>query len=608
LDLAQVDAIVLINGQEAGTYRERTIYGADRIEDTIEQEIVINRLGSRVEISTKDVSIQDTNGRLIGGHFESSSSRSTVITDLVVQGEALALTIQSGGRSYSQTVPYRGELLGPEGMRRLITNSGVQPAHYETYLSMLGGVANISLKSLPRETLTVDGTRIEARKLEVTTIGLPTAYMLWVDVTGHTLQMMLDSPFGPIEIRRSANTPQGLPAGADLPAESYENTLALSNIRLPHPRLLNAVTVEMTKKDGEGGDWPNLASETQRVLTETPDRIVLEVSQMRMRANPDVRLEPQDIYTQPNSLLQSDDPEVQQIAKRVAGGEPDSWKVALALQRWTSQNMHFDTGIAIAPASEVARDRHGTCIGYAILLAALARADHIPSRLKMGYVYEGKTWGGHAWVEVFIRGQWLPIDAAEYSPGIADAARIGVITATGQSGTIEGVGDLAKLYSKVDIRTVSYRGSGALIRVGRSAEDHSVQGHIYRNPWLGLRVKKPAGSSFADLDAHWPNATVVTIKASGATASILYAHADPNSSALDLAANLAAPFEFSDPPHKILWAGVPVVRAHAGDKYEILSVQGDALWAIVASGTNSRALFAQILRATSIADLHGPRS
>lgn len=72
------------------------------------------------------------------------------------------------------------------------------------------------------------------------------------------------------------------------------------------------------------------------------------------------------------------------MAAEIAQEHTDPWSAALALQKWSSENMRFDPGIAVAPASEVVRDRLGTCMGYSILLASLARAAHVPARLKLG--------------------------------------------------------------------------------------------------------------------------------------------------------------------------------------------------------------------------------
>jgi transglutaminase-like putative cysteine protease len=602
---SNLDAIISINGQEAGLYQEHTVYGADEVQDTVDQQIVINRLGSSVEILSKEVSFQDNKGHLIKGHFEATSSKSTVTTDLVVQPHAIALQIHSGGRSYSRSLPLTGELVGPEGVRLMLVNAGSseETLHYQTFTSALNDLMDVSLRPISRETVTIDGIGIQTRKLEMRASGIPTPWLLWVDSAGRTVRMLQDSPFGPIETERRDGIRLARTAGATLSEDRYENTLAVSNIRLPHPRELKSVTVELTKKQKDGIDWPNLASETQTILSKTSDRVVLQIFQTKLPL-PSTAFAPAAAeYSRPNALLQSDDPEVQRTARTIADGEPDPWKVALALQKWTFENMHFDTGIAIAPASEVVRDRHGTCMGYSILLASLARAANIPARLKVGYVYDGGIWGGHAWVEVFIRGSWVGIDAAEYHPGIADAARIAVITATGESGSIEGVGDLGSLYSKIDIRTMNYRQMGDMVAVGPEQKDYIVRGDQYNNPWLKVRVHKPANAQFTELDAHWPNPALVTVQDHGSTASLLYGRAVPTSpSALE--ATLAQSLKSDNRPTSVRWAAMPALRVRTADKEAILAVAGDAYWAILASGPASHALLNQMLDSTSIAELN----
>jgi hypothetical protein len=48
-----------------------------------------------------------------------------------------------------------------------------------------------------------------------------------------------------------------------------------------------------------------------------------------------------------------------------------------------------------------------------MLAAAMVRAVGIPSRVAFGLVYdaENKGFGGHLWTEVFLDGQWQPLDA-----------------------------------------------------------------------------------------------------------------------------------------------------------------------------------------------------
>lgn len=598
----QVDAVVSIDGQKAGRYSERTTRRETVIEDTVEQDLVLSRLGSQVEIRTKDVDVQDPQGQLVSGHFESSSSKTGVTTDLVVKNHQAQLTMNGGGKAYSRTLSFTGELLGPAGVRALLVQIDTthQPAEYQTFVSALGSIARVSLTPGGRESLDIDGSGLETRKVELRVTGLPSALTLWVDAAGYTVRATQDTPFGLMEIRRVR--PSASQTGrVQHRAGTYESTLAVSNIRLPHPRSLQGVTVEISARDPSGIEWPDFSSRTQRVLARSPRQVVVEVSRVQPGTYRDAAGPPASVYLEPNVLLQSDDSRVQEIAETVAINEQDPWKVALGLQRWVNEKMTFDSGIAIAPASEIARDLHGTCAGYAILLASLARARGIPARMRMGYVYDGKIWGGHAWVEVLIQDQWRPIDAAEYSAGIADAARIAVTTETGESGTIENVGELAKLYSKVDIRIVSYRIAHQTFQVARSASDYTIDGAVYDNPWLGLRVLRPEDSSFNDLDSHWPNRAVVSVARGNSEAQILYERTEPGTTLDSVVAKVlqpGAPREIQT----VRWTGVQALRARDNNSEVVAAIHGDASWLIVASGPDAHGLLEALLARTSISE------
>lgn len=598
----RVDAVILMGGQDAGRYREETARSDGEIRDTVEQDLVINRLGSAIELRSLDLDVEDPQGRLTGGHFEASSSKSTVTTDLVVKDHTLQLTVVSGGKSYPRTLPFTGELLGPAGMRALLAQAKPgQPLRFQTFASALGAVAEITLTPAEHETLNIDGQPVDALKAEYRIAGYPLVTTLWLDRQGYTVRGLQESPLGPIEIRRGRAAPLAS-QGATLPAESYQQTVAVSDIRLPHPRQLQQVTLEIRAKDAAGIQWPDLASSTQRVISRTPQSVVLEVSRPLPGPGRDAAVSVQEADLAPTALLQSDDEGVQKIAFGIAAGERDPWKLALALQRWVNENMRFDAGIAIAPAAEVARDRHGTCVGYAVLLASLARARTIPARLVMGYVYESRIWGGHAWVEMLINGQWRPLDAAEYAPAVADAARFAVIRDAGQSGTIAGMGELAKLFSKVDIRILSYRLGDRTVQVPRDAAGYTLEGSRYVNPWLGLTVVKPQDAAFTGLDAHWPDApSVLTVKQGAATVQVWYAPTDAATSPNDLVAKMLG--DAQAPLEPLQWHRLKAARGRAGDQEALAALDGDVTWAVLATGPDSHALLAKLLPGISIAPL-----
>ena len=71
----------------------------------------------------------------------------------------------------------------------------------------------------------------------------------------------------------------------------------------------------------------------------------------------------------------------------------------------------------------MAQTHEGDCSEHAVLLAALARACGIPSRVAIGLVYvEGAGgFGYHMWTEMYLSGTWVPFDAVSGRGGTSAA-------------------------------------------------------------------------------------------------------------------------------------------------------------------------------------------
>jgi hypothetical protein len=115
---------------------------------------------------------------------------------------------------------------------------------------------------------------------------------------------------------------------------------------------------------------------------------------------------------------------------------------------------------------------------------------------------------------------------------------------------------------------------------------------------------KPSRAYFEDLDAHWPNRAILTIKENVSAASLLYGRTVPSVSS-SLEATLAETFTPNERPTYVRWAATPALRVRSGDKEEILAISGDAYWAIQTSGPDLHAMLDLLLLSTSIADLSG---
>ncbi len=81
--------------------------------------------------------------------------------------------------------------------------------------------------------------------------------------------------------------------------------------------------------------------------------------------------------------------------------------------------------MSLEPAGDVARQLRGDCRQYALLTAALCRAEGIPARTAVGLLYVEKgrrpMMGFHMWTEVQIDGQWLGLDGTLGLGGVSAA-------------------------------------------------------------------------------------------------------------------------------------------------------------------------------------------
>jgi tetratricopeptide (TPR) repeat protein len=115
------------------------------------------------------------------------------------------------------------------------------------------------------------------------------------------------------------------------------------------------------------------------------------------------------------------DQQVKDQARQIAGDDRDAWSVAHKLADWTHKNLEWKH-VANANAAQTFATREADCSEFSALFVAMARSLGLPSRMVSGLAYSGNSFGGHAWVEVWV-GKWIELDPT-WGTDFVDATHI----------------------------------------------------------------------------------------------------------------------------------------------------------------------------------------
>jgi len=500
-----------------------------------ELHLVLNRMGSRVEIRFSSSTEESVDGWLRRTSYEMQASSQAIKSEAFVGEGAIVLKSEAGGQAYTSRLPYKGQLLGPEGIRRFSAAGLKKPGDrviLQTFVAEASAVSHLIRTMLGTERLTISGGELETLKIEESLEGMPVKRTLWLDKEGYPIKQEEPGPFGTMTVW-SADQAVALAAvsGAGLPREMSASSIVRTNIRLPRAYPIERLRLRLIHKNPDLG-WPDFSAPNQMTLDQSDSELVLEIRRLRPPAGlgfPAAISAENREYLAPNAYIQSDDPEIREWAANLIKGEKDLFSAALTLRRWVTEEMSLDLGIVFAPSSEILRHRRGTCLGYATLLAALARAAGIPSRVVMGYVYAMGMFGGHAWTEVLAGKEWIPLDAAIVNEGTADAARFYLIATS----LADGPGELSfgagqQVFGQIEIRILEYEAFGKKVIVPEGAKAFSIEESVYENPWLEMSFRIPQDASLSRLDAVWPDPTLARLDwPDGTSATLIQAEFFP---------------------------------------------------------------------------------
>jgi hypothetical protein len=342
----------------------------------------------------------------------------------IVKGKELELLLD-GKAGVLKPAPWNDAIVGLYRQQTLFQKKNLKPGDKFDYLSFEPTI-NLALQTFVTvkgyedvDLLGVRGKfkllRVEVVPEKVEQVKLPTL-TLWLDDDGKPVRQVVEMPgLGKLTLYRTSREVALAPGPVANITDIGMSQLIRLKQKLFQPYDLTSITYRITVKDEDDAQTTFSNDDRQQVKEAKGATFLMQVKSSRGPKKTASPAKIGDEFIQSSYFITSDDAKVKELARKAVGKEQDPWKKALLIERWVHFNMRGTNQEALAPADEVARTLEGDCTEYAMLMAAMCRAEGVPSRTAIGLVYNetktGPVMGFHMWTEVWVQQQWIPLDA-----------------------------------------------------------------------------------------------------------------------------------------------------------------------------------------------------
>ncbi len=421
-----------LEGGKAGfvhtTVREVERDGTKLLSTTTELELTVRRFGDIISLRMETGTVETPEGKVTEVSMKQflGKQQQLVMTG-TVEGNQLHVRVK-GSASLEKKIPWNDQVLGLYRQQLLFKDRKVKAGDSFSYLSyepQLTTVLKTQVTVKDYELVEVLKTkkrllRVEALpdKIEVpgSSLELP-PLIVWLDKDLETIRSQVEMPgLGEMVLYRTTKEEaKKLDRGkiVDIGLKS----LITVNRRIDHPYDSRSAVYRITLKGSLKPAAAFAQDGRQQIKNVKGNTFELHVQASREPQPSHEGNKVSDEFLKSCYFIKCDDPKVKEHTRKAVRGETDPWKKALRIEKYVHEHIEKNNYTeAFATADEVARTMEGDCTEHSVLAAAMCRAAGIPSRTALGLVYvdhrsRGPVMGFHMWTEVWIGGQWLPIDA-----------------------------------------------------------------------------------------------------------------------------------------------------------------------------------------------------
>jgi hypothetical protein len=392
-----------------------------------------------------------------------------------VDDDVLHVVVDNG--RIDKRIPWAKDVLGLERQQRLFQDRKVKPGdhfRYHSFEPTFNTVVTVNVKVMEPEEVEVLGkkqslVRVEAKtdKLEVKPgeFFQPPAIVSWLDKNLLPVRAQMSMPgMGEVVLYRTTKALAQAPVNPTAKsADLGLSTLVPLSRAIARPFDSEAAVYRITLKDDDNPETAFARDDRQEVKNVKGSTFELHVKAVREPRSVEAGKDCGDEFRKSCYYLDSDDSGVKLRARRAVGAEKDELKKARLIERWVADNLKNNNSVPFGPASQVAENLEGDCRQHALLCAAMCRAAGVPSRTAVGLVYvtdrqRGPVMGFHMWTEVWVRGQWLAIDAT-LGQGSIGAAHIKISDSSWHDvQSLTPLIPVARVLGKLSIEVVSVNG------------------------------------------------------------------------------------------------------------------------------------------------------
>ncbi|MCZ6837546.1 MAG: transglutaminase-like domain-containing protein [Planctomycetota bacterium] len=411
----------------------------------VETKMKIARGPVQLEITMKSSFTETHDGVAVRMKYLQDMSTQVVETEWIFKDDKALMISSQGGRKKTKTFPMpEGDWLTPMALDRFIA-AQIEAGKTSIKYSMLSpeeGIKpiHVTMQYVGDDMYAIDELAYAVTVWESETSILAVKSKELYDAEFNMLFSEVEFPFGKIATRLSTRekvmgedqgqqvaqgggaggagggnvAPNGLPVNA--PELMIETFIKVSE-PIKNPYDTTTASLRLRAKKGKLPELPSAGAQRAMDDPETGD-VLLTID-----INDNLPASGEDIanpdYLDPSTMIDGSDPYVRKLTKRAVKNASDDKFERAELMRKYVHGYISNKGLAtaFASASETARQRSGDCSEHGVLLAALLRADGIPSRVATGLVYvdsflgQENIFGWHMWTQALIDDKWVDFDA-----------------------------------------------------------------------------------------------------------------------------------------------------------------------------------------------------